>query len=168
MATYPALPHGTAAILVGRDGSRCHYCGVKVAFEHLSPPYRGGKLSSANPRVLTYALPNGKTGWRWRATIDHVRDRAQGGTDDLDNLVVACTCCNHAKAAYTSNGGPTCAFDPDAHDCIHHVRTGDDCILLRPVRPDRSRWLVYPVVLLAVDLTAADVRCKRGLPVGAA
>lgn len=33
------------------------------------------------------------------STIDHVQPIAKGGTDDLDNLVLACKCCNSSKRA---------------------------------------------------------------------
>ena len=32
-------------------------------------------------------------------TIDHVVPQSQGGSDDLDNLVLACTECNHKKGS---------------------------------------------------------------------
>ncbi|MCA9585441.1 MAG: HNH endonuclease [Myxococcales bacterium] len=31
------------------------------------------------------------------ATIEHIRARSQGGTDDIDNLALACARCNHGK-----------------------------------------------------------------------
>lgn len=34
-------------------------------------------------------------------TIDHVRPEARGGSDDIDNLVVACRHCNAVKCNYT-------------------------------------------------------------------
>jgi 5-methylcytosine-specific restriction endonuclease McrA len=34
---------------------------------------------------------------RGEATLEHVWPTAQGGTDDLDNLAVACGRCNHEK-----------------------------------------------------------------------
>jgi 5-methylcytosine-specific restriction endonuclease McrA len=34
-----------------------------------------------------------------RLTIDHRLPKSRGGSNGLDNLVLACTACNHAKAA---------------------------------------------------------------------
>lgn len=34
------------------------------------------------------------------ATVDHLKPRANGGTDDLENLVTACKACNRRKADY--------------------------------------------------------------------
>jgi 5-methylcytosine-specific restriction endonuclease McrA len=31
------------------------------------------------------------------ATIEHIRARSQGGSEDIDNLALACARCNHAK-----------------------------------------------------------------------
>lgn len=36
-------------------------------------------------------------------TVDHFQPRAQGGTDDLDNLVYSCIACNQYKHDYWSN-----------------------------------------------------------------
>lgn len=32
-----------------------------------------------------------------RATVEHIVPRSQGGTDDLRNLAIACSGCNHEK-----------------------------------------------------------------------
>lgn len=55
-------------------GSLCELCGCMMHFE---AKYRGHKHY---------------------ATIDHVRARALGGTDALDNLMVACQKCNNLKS----------------------------------------------------------------------
>jgi 5-methylcytosine-specific restriction endonuclease McrA len=62
------------------DGTlKCHYCGK----------------SNLNPDVPPDA-PRHKLGRL--ATIDHVRPRCKGGSDEESNLVVACFKCNQKKA----------------------------------------------------------------------
>jgi 5-methylcytosine-specific restriction endonuclease McrA len=38
-----------------------------------------------------------------RATVEHIVPRAQGGTDDLQNLGLACARCNHQKGRRWDN-----------------------------------------------------------------
>lgn len=62
------------------QGGRCHYCGRGMTLKwrkRQTPP------------------PNG-------ATIDHVKPRCAGGTDDESNLVVCCAACNAAKGRVDS------------------------------------------------------------------
>jgi 5-methylcytosine-specific restriction endonuclease McrA len=56
--------------LMDRTGGICEYCGVQTTTE-------------AGPR---------------RRTIDHVIPKCLEGSDDLDNLKLACDACNRAKA----------------------------------------------------------------------
>jgi 5-methylcytosine-specific restriction endonuclease McrA len=42
---------------------------------------------------------------REASTVDHVRPKVLGGTDDLTNLVAACRSCNSARTARTRRGG---------------------------------------------------------------
>lgn len=35
---------------------------------------------------------------RTSPTIEHLRHKSKGGSYELDNLVVSCVCCNHARA----------------------------------------------------------------------
>jgi hypothetical protein len=51
-----------------RDGEQCVWCGTELSYRSL------------------------------HATLDHVRCRSHGGPDGLDNLVLACAACNHARA----------------------------------------------------------------------
>lgn len=64
----------TAVIL--RDGTQCAYCGV--------------------PTLLT------AQGHPQRRTLDHVIPQKFGGSDDLDNLKIACSGCNSRKGAQVS------------------------------------------------------------------
>lgn len=59
------------ALLI-RDGDHCHYCGVKLTVG----------ISGFNPTGLS---------------IDHVVPIRDGGSDEMDNLVLACRQCNLEK-----------------------------------------------------------------------
>lgn len=61
--------------VIYRDGQRCTYCQGE-----------GGVV-------------NGPDGQRWN--IDHETPLKQGGTNELDNLRLACRACNRAKGART-------------------------------------------------------------------
>ena len=65
-----------------RDDFTCRYCGFR------STQIR---VPMDCPRWMSRA--------RWRALlhVDHVIPRSRGGTDDLENLVTACSACNLAK-----------------------------------------------------------------------
>jgi HNH endonuclease len=55
-------------LLGGRDGERCIWCG----------------------KELSYRSPD--------ATVDHVVCRSRGGSNSIENLVLACAACNHRRA----------------------------------------------------------------------
>jgi hypothetical protein len=55
-------------LLAGRDGEQCIWCG----------------------KELTHRCPD--------ATVDHVVCRSRGGSNSLENLVLACAACNHRRA----------------------------------------------------------------------
>ncbi len=67
-------PRRIVGMLADRDGWDCSYCG-----QHL----HGGPFSLPYPHV------------------DHVLPKSRGGSDRLDNLVLACPSCNSAKGART-------------------------------------------------------------------
>lgn len=77
MSSWIAAIHDrkrVVAMLEERDGFRCKYCRCKLL---------EGKRHKTDPR---------------RVTIDHYIPRALGGSEHLDNLVLACLGCNSAKA----------------------------------------------------------------------
>lgn len=61
----------TVAVIDRDKSTLCHYC--------------------SGPTLLT------STGHPQRRTVDHVIPQSFGGTDDLDNLVLACASCNSKK-----------------------------------------------------------------------
>ena len=71
----PSKPNRRMLAVGARDGWNCHYCGVALT----------SKLNEPNS-----------------ANTDHKVPRSKGGSDDLDNLVLACARCNTRKhARYT-------------------------------------------------------------------
>lgn len=59
-------------------GDQCYYCRIPVWMDVAGPD---------DPH------------WQRSATIDHVVPLAEGGTNDLDNLVLACKWCNNHKGS---------------------------------------------------------------------
>jgi 5-methylcytosine-specific restriction endonuclease McrA len=63
-----------------RDGWDCHYCNKPVR------PYN--------------EVPGGReTRLQFAATLEHIVPQSQGGTNDMENLVIACFQCNASKHA---------------------------------------------------------------------
>ena len=63
-------------VVIDRDGKRCFYC--RRVTQRLRRS-RGGKLPSDT------------------ATLDHVIPKSEGGSNDTENLVLACTECNRRR-----------------------------------------------------------------------
>ncbi len=58
---------------------KCFYCGVQLSYYH---------------RIMGQDAPNGWKAWQ----MDHIRPRANGGTNCYTNVVAACCYCNNAKS----------------------------------------------------------------------
>ena len=65
--------------LRARDGDRCCYCEVVMTF-------------------TTRALARN---YKFSATIEHVKRRADGGTNELINLKLACKDCNSGRGTHS-------------------------------------------------------------------
>lgn len=68
-----------SAVIWSRARGRCRYCDREMTFE------TGSGEGRPTPSFLSF-------------TIDHVRPKSQGGADDLENLVAACSECNTLKS----------------------------------------------------------------------
>jgi len=66
------IPSGYRRLLRERDGHRCQLC-------------KG---------CIDYSLTKGP----WRCTFDHIIEKSEGGTDELENLQLAHEYCNNAKS----------------------------------------------------------------------
>lgn len=78
-----------------RDGEHCVWCSTQLSYRSL------------------------------HATLDHVRCRSHGGADGLDNLVLACAPCNHARA-----NAPASAW---LEQCLSDGRDVDTDAVLRAI-----------------------------------
>lgn len=68
----------TLKAIIERDGSDCRYCG-KTGRTKVFEGKRGGN-------------------WLWiEHEIDHIIPLSKGGTNDIENLAVACRSCNRRK-----------------------------------------------------------------------
>lgn len=61
-----------------RDGTACHYCGGETFVLPVGVPFDTDQLKAER-------------------TLDHRVPVSRGGTDTLDNLVIACRTCNNRK-----------------------------------------------------------------------
>lgn len=64
-----------------RTGGRCEYCGIQM------PTWYDAGAPGADVRVAP--------------SIDHRMPKSRGGTDDPENLAIACRSCNSSKGAKT-------------------------------------------------------------------
>lgn len=82
-----------------RDGYHCRFCSMPVIRSqtrkliHQAYPHA---VSWGDKEILQHA--GFQAMW---AQYDHVVPHARGGTNDLDNLVLACAPCNFGRAGYT-------------------------------------------------------------------
>ncbi|PAU65019.1 hypothetical protein BZL41_08205 [Pseudomonas sp. PIC25] len=67
-----------------RQNGRCFYCGASMWLE------------SPEAFAREHGIPIERTG-RFRCTAEHLKARSEGGGDDPDNIVAACTFCNHNR-----------------------------------------------------------------------
>lgn len=88
---YGAFNHARQHALVERDGSLCTYCGVELIL--WCDPRRvyveqniDGSPKYKAPEDLRFA------------TTDHIIPRSRGGTEEMENVCLACPRCNSKKA----------------------------------------------------------------------
>lgn len=94
------MPSATEkAALLGRDGFHCRFCGIPVirreVRQHLHSIYLDALpwgRKNASQHAAFQAL--------W-AQYDHILPHARGGTNALDNMVIACAACNFGRMDFT-------------------------------------------------------------------
>jgi hypothetical protein len=69
----PGLPHHQRMEIFEACGWRCCYCGVRLCPAH--QPIPGEQI----------------------ATVEHIRRRADGGSNERENLAASCPWCNHRR-----------------------------------------------------------------------
>ena len=82
-----------------RDGYACRFCGMPV----IRPEIRA-RIRKAYPASLRWGRKEAEQHAAFQAMwaqYDHVLPHALGGTNDLDNLVLACAACNFGRGGYS-------------------------------------------------------------------
>lgn len=85
--------------LAERDGMKCHYCGTWVE------PHNdlAARFWKRRGEFLTMTSEEGRYVLEHTATVDHLVPKSAGGSNDLDNLVIACHPCNTGRGAGRKN-----------------------------------------------------------------
>lgn len=82
-----------------RDGYVCRFCGIPV----IRPETRA-RIRQAYPASLRWGRKEAQQHAAFQAMwaqYDHVLPHALGGTNDLDNIVLACAACNFGRGGYS-------------------------------------------------------------------
>lgn len=89
---HRVLHHADA--LARRDGGfHCHYCKIKLIPPNAEDFY-SDLYFQPDPKSPGMLIP--RDGYYW-CSVDHVVPWTQGGSDGLENLVLACVRCNSSK-----------------------------------------------------------------------
>lgn len=112
--------------------------------------------------------------WQYvRFTIEHVIPLAQGGTDTIENLALACFHCNRRKsdklmAVEPETGEMVSLFNPRQHNWHEHFIWSTDGLFILPLTPVGQ----VTITLLelnrerVVQIRLADVTVGRHPPTG--
>ena len=85
--------------LHARDGFHCRFCGIPV----IRPEVRE-RIRRAYPQALRWGKRNAERHaafFALWAQSDHLLPHAQGGGNELSNIVVTCAACNYGRGGYT-------------------------------------------------------------------
>lgn len=81
--------------VIARHGYHCWYCGVFVM--PLAEIPKGFRLHVTTRRIYWYDPISELVESAMAMTVDHIVSAYNGGTDEISNLVPACTTCNKLK-----------------------------------------------------------------------
>lgn len=94
------MPGNTVKVeLLERDGFHCRFCGIPVIRREVRQ-----YLHSVYPDALSWGRTNGSQHAAFQALwvqYDHILPHARGGTNALDNMVIACAACNFGRMDFT-------------------------------------------------------------------
>ncbi|NKF24509.1 HNH endonuclease [Solimonas marina] len=82
-----------------RDGYSCRFCGMPV----IRPEVRVG-MARTYPATVRWGRREAEQHSAFQAMwaqYDHVVPHAKGGTNDLENIVLACAACNFGRGGYS-------------------------------------------------------------------
>jgi HNH endonuclease len=135
-----------------------------------------GEIQEQVRRRARYLCEYCHTAEQWqyvRFTVDHVRLLAQGGTNALDNLALACFHCNRRKAdrllaTDPHRGEALSLFNPRQHMWSDHFIWSANGLIILGLTPI-GRATIAALELnreRAVNIRAADVAVGRHPPAG--
>lgn len=81
-----------------RDGYNCRFCDIPV----IRPEVRA-RITYAYPQAARWGRKESEQHAAFQvmwAQYDHILPHAKGGTNDLENIVLACAACNFGRGAY--------------------------------------------------------------------
>jgi 5-methylcytosine-specific restriction endonuclease McrA len=85
--------------LIERDGYHCRLCGIPVIRKEVRR-----RLHALYPEALPWAAGNINQHSAFQVLwlqYDHLVPHARGGSNDLDNMLIACAACNYGRMQYT-------------------------------------------------------------------
>lgn len=97
-----------------RDGYHCRYCGIPVIRSEVRK-----KLRSIYPQTVVWGKTNASQHAAFQcmwAQYDHVVPHSDGGTNEIENLVVSCAACNFGKMEYSLD--ELGLIDPRSHPAV--------------------------------------------------
>ena len=86
-------------LLHARDGFHCRFCGIPVIRQEVRE-----RIRRAYPQALRWGKRNAERHaafFALWAQYDHLLPHAQGGGNELLNVVVTCAACNYGRGGYT-------------------------------------------------------------------
>jgi len=96
----PRMPgKATLRQLVERDGFHCRFCGIPVVRAEVRQ-----RIRAVYSEALRWGSRNIEQHSAFQAfwlTYDHILPHSRGGTNDSDNLVIACQACNCGRSELT-------------------------------------------------------------------
>lgn len=114
--------------LIERDGHHCRLCGIPVIREEVRK-----YLRTRYPEALRWGSRNVDQHVGFQALwlqYDHVLPHARGGSNSLENMLIACAACNYGRMQYTLEEvgfAPIASFKP-----IRSSWDGLERVLSRP------------------------------------
>lgn len=85
--------------LHARDGFHCRFCGIPVIRQQVRE-----RIRRAYPQALRWGKRNAERHaafFALWAQYDHLLPHAQGGGNELSNMVITCAACNYGRGGYT-------------------------------------------------------------------